>query len=262
MTHVLAHLTSPEIESIDKTDAVAVQPIGAVEQHGPHMPVITDALTAERLSDRAIAGLPDDSNLWLLPTLSYGRSVEHLGWPGTIALTTETLLAVCRDLGRSLAAFGFRKLAFINGHGGQPALLETVARDIRIETGLEVFSLMPQRLDLGDDLDLVEGTYDVHGGQHETSIVLSLAPELVHMDRAVHDGRAAAGLFDETEHLTLEGKLSTAWVTDDLSTTGVLGDATAATRALGDALVARQVAALGRALLEVRAFAFPEKAGR
>lgn len=258
MTHQLAHLSSTQIGAIDKSNAVVVQPIGAVEQHGPHLPVITDALTAERISERAVAALPDDANVWLLPTIHYGKSTEHLGWPGTIAMSTDTLLSVCLDLGRSVAASGFRKLVFVNGHGGQPSLLDVVARDIRVETGLEVFPLMPGRLGVPEGVEQADAGYGIHGGQHETSIVQALAPELVRMEHAVHDGQEVGKLYASARHLTLEGRGPTAWVTDDLSATGVLGDATTASRELGERLVAHQVTALAETLLEIRDFAFPE----
>ncbi|WP_066039318.1 creatininase family protein [Herbiconiux solani] len=254
---LLARLTTDEIAAIDKSDAVVVQPIGAIEQHGPHLPVVTDALVAERMSELAIARLPEGSNVWQLPTLSYGKSTEHLGRAGTVALSAATLMAVCLDLGRSLAASGFRKLVFVNGHGGQPGLLDVVARDIRVEAGLEVFPMMPGRLGLPDGIEPVDADWGIHGGQIETSIVWALEPALVHIDRAVRDGAGAGSVFEGFRHLSLEGAVPTAWVTDDLSVSGVLGDPTAASLELGQAIVEHQVAGLAAVLLEIRAFAFP-----
>lgn len=257
MTHLLAHLSTTAVDAIDKSNAVIVQPIGAVEQHGAHLPLITDALTAELMSDRAIRKLPDDSNVWQLPTLAYGKSTEHLGRSGTIALSASTLMATCLDLGRSLAASGFRKLVFVNGHGGQPSLLDVVARDIRVETGLEVFPLMPGRFGLPDDIVQIDEPYGIHGGQIETSVMWALAPKLVKMDLAVRDGSAIGELYGAFHHLTLEGDVPTAWVTDDLSMSGVLGDATAASHEDGLRIVEHQSARLAEALLEIRSFAFP-----
>lgn len=257
MTHLLAHLSTTDIAAIDTSDAVVVQPIGAVEQHGAHLPVITDALTAERISSLAIESLPEDANVWQLPTLHYGKSTEHLGRAGTIALTATTLMATCLDLGRSLAASGFHKLVFVNGHGGQPNLLDLVARDIRVESGLEVFPLMPGRFGLPDGVVQVDEHYGIHGGQIETSIVWALAPELVDMSRAVDDGRVAGELYSGLKHLSLEGTVPTAWVTDDLSVSGVLGNATAASLEDGRRIVAHQTRMLAEALLEIRAFSFP-----
>jgi len=256
-THLLAHMSTAEIARIDTSDAVIVQPIGAIEQHGAHLPVMTDALTAERISDLAISGLPEGSNVWQLPTISYGKSTEHLGRAGTVAMSAATLTGVCMDLGRSLAASGFRKLVFVNGHGGQPSLLDVVARDIRVETGLEVFPMMPGRLGLPDGVEPVDPDYGIHGGQIETSIVWALAPELVQMEHAVRDGEVAGSLFAGMKHLSLEGTVPTAWVTDDLSASGVLGDPTAASLELGRRIVDHQVTGLREVLLEIRGFAFP-----
>jgi creatinine amidohydrolase len=255
--HKLAHLTTVEIDAIDRSRAVIVQPIGAIEQHGPHLPVITDALTAEMISDRAVSSLPSDSNVWQLPTIFYGKSTEHLGRAGTIAMSATTLMAVCMDLGASLAASGFRKLVFVNGHGGQPSLLDVVARDIRAASGLEVFPLMPGRFPLPEGVPQVDPHYGIHAGQIETSIVQALRPDLVHMDRAVRDGEALGSLYERARHLTLEGAVPTAWLIDDLSRSGVLGDPTAASPELGEAVVAAQTRMLAEALLEIREFSFP-----
>lgn len=256
MTHLLAHLSTTAVEAIDKSDAVIVQPIGAVEQHGPHLPLITDALTAEMMTDLAIQRLPADSNVWQLPTLAYGKSTEHLGRAGTIALSAATLMATCLDLGRSLAASGFRKLVFVNGHGGQPSLLDVVARDIRAETGLEVFPMMPG-FGLPEGVVRVDEGYGIHGGQLETSVMLALAPELVQMDLAIHDAQNIRALYLPYRHLSLEGSFPTAWVTDDVSRSGVLGDATAATLDVGKRMVEHQVSNLAEVFLEIKSFAFP-----
>lgn len=257
MTHLLAHLTTADVAAIDKRDAVVVQPIGAVEQHGPHLPLITDALVAERMTERAIALLPNDGNVWQLPTLHYGKSTEHLGRPGTITMSAQTLMSTCLDLGRSLAASGFRKLVFVNGHGGQPGLLDVVARDIRVETGLEVFPTMPGRFGLPDGIDTVDEHYGIHGGQIETSVVWALAPELVHMELAIDDGAILGDFYASSRHLSLEGAVPTAWVTDDVSLSGVLGNAPAATLEDGRRIVAHQAQSLAEAFLEIKAFSFP-----
>ncbi|MPQ97393.1 creatininase family protein [Modestobacter sp. I12A-02628] len=250
-------LTGPEVGAIDTTAAVAVVPIGAVEQHGPHLPLMTDCFIAEQVATRAVAALPDDAPVWLLPTQSIGKSTEHLGWPGTLTWSTETLLAMCRDLGRSVAASGFRRLVFVNGHGGNPSLLDTVARDVRVATGLMVFPISVFRLGLPAGLDLVGADFDVHGGHSETSVMLALAPDTVHMDRAVEGGRAVADLFAGPGLLTLEGAVPTAWVTDDVSSNGVVGDPRRASAAVGEQIVAWWTARLAAALLEVSAFEFP-----
>jgi creatinine amidohydrolase len=256
----LAHLTTSDVEAIDKSDAVVVQPIGAVEQHGPHLPLITDAMHAEVITATAVESLPDDCNIWVLPTLHYGKSTEHLGRCGTIAMSAATLMAVCMDLGNSLATSGFRKLVFVNGHGGQPGLLDVVARDIRHQTGLEVCPVMPMRFPTPPEVDRNEDGFDIHGGYGETSIMMAIAPELVHHERAFPDGQAAAAEFGKYKHLTLEGVLPTAWLTDDISESGTVGDPTNASADVGKAILAYAAEQLAESLLEVRAFSFPARA--
>ena len=249
-----AELTSSSVAALP-ADTVVVQPVGAIEQHGPHLPLATDALIAESVAAAAVAQA--SAPCWQLPTLAYGKSNEHLGFPGTISLSTETMLAMCRDVGRSLARAGIGKLAFVNGHGGQPGLLETAARDIRAETGLQVFTVTPMRLGPPPGLAIADAAFGIHGGELETSLMLALAPELVHMESAAPDGRAAERLFAGCRYLTLEGLVPTAWLTRDLSATGVLGDPRGATRAAGQAIFDHWVSAVAGALTEITRFDFP-----
>jgi creatinine amidohydrolase len=253
-TSSFAHLSTTDVAALDR-NSVIVQPIGAVEQHGAHLPLHTDAYLAESLA--ALAADKTTADVYLLPTLSYGKSTEHLGWAGTISLSTETLLAVCRDVGRSVAESGFTKLVFVNGHGGQPALLEVVARDIRAETGLQVFSIMPARLGIPDDLTVPDESYGFHGGHIETSVMLALAPHLVRMDRATPGGAGVGGAFDSYEHLTLEGAVPTAWLTRDVTENGVLGDPRTASAEIGAGLVDLWASRLAESFAEIARFRFP-----
>jgi creatinine amidohydrolase len=252
----LAWRTSPEVEAIARSDALVIQPIASVEQHGPHLPCYTDSLVAEGLVNRAIALTPEDVNVWALPVIAYGKSNEHLGFPGTISLSAETLIAVCRDVGRSVARSGFRKLAFVNGHGGQPHLLEMVARDIREETGLMVFPLFPYRLGVpeGAVSSPEEEALGIHGGELETSLVLALEPEAVHMDRLESGGDRVRKLYGDLRYLSLEGALPTAWLTKDLSENGVIGDPTNATAERGERVLAHLAEGLAGVFAEICEF--------
>ncbi|GAA1705531.1 creatininase family protein [Microbacterium sediminicola] len=250
----LAELSTNDAAALSP-ETVIVQPIGAIEQHGAHLPLVTDALVAEALSRRAAARSAVDVSI--LPTLSYGRSIEHRGWAGTISMSSETLLAVCRDVGRSVAASGFTKLVFVNGHGGQPSLLDVVARDIRAETGLQVFSIMPARLGMPEDLVVPDDEYGYHGGHVETSIMLALAPELVRMECAEAGGIGVAREFGRFQHLTLEGVVPSAWLTDDVTHNGILGDPTTASREVGDVLVDVWSTRLAEAFGEIAGFRYP-----
>ena len=137
----------------------------------------------------------NDPDVWILPTLSYGRSVEHAGFVGTVTLSTDTLIAVCRDVGRSVAASGFHRLVFVNGHGGNVALLDVVARDIRVETGMMVFRIMASHFGLPELVECPDAQYAAHADYLETSVMLALDSSLVHIDLAEADGESAARLF-------------------------------------------------------------------
>lgn len=236
--HDLARLTAAQIGELPKERAVVVQPIGSMEQHGAHLPVFTDAYIAESLVRGSVALLGEqDPPVWVLPTISYGRSVEHLGSAGTVSLSSETLFALCRDLGRSIAASGFRRLAFVNGHGGNLALLDVVARDIRAETGLYVFRVMPGQFPLPEGITAGDEDFAAHADFVETSMMLAFDPSLVHMDRAEAGGRGAERLFAKSYPHLLGGYVATAWLTRDLSSNGVIGDPTAATAEAGRRIV-------------------------
>lgn len=250
----LGNLTGPQIGDA-AAGLVAVQPIGATEQHGPHLPVLTDTIVAESVATAAAER--STAQCALLPTLAYGRSGEHRGFPGTISLSTSTLLAVCLELGSSLVASGFAKLVFVNGHGGQPHALEVVARDIRAACGLQVFVITPMRAGAPAGWDLVDADYGIHAGQIETAVMLALAPELVDLAAAIADGHSAHAAFTACEHLTLEGATPTAWLTEDFSSTGVLGDPRTATVELGRAVLDHWIATTATTLTEIAAFTMP-----
>jgi len=254
----LAWLTTTAVAAIDKSDALVVLPIGSVEQHGSHLPCITDALLADEITQLAVARTPAEVNVWTLPLLPFGRSNEHTGYPGTISLSTETLLAVCHDIGRSVAASGFGKLAFLNGHGGQPQLLEVVARDIRERTGLEVYPIFPYRLGLpaGLPVEPTEAAWGIHAGQVETSLVLAVDPDAVDGVGVEQDTTRVRNLFDGCRLLSLEGSFPTAWLTRDLSVSGAIGDPTGADPLIGRSLLDHLASGVASLFAEICSFRF------
>ena len=225
----LARLTWTDIAALDKDEGVAILPVGAIEQHGPHLPVLTDTLLVTHVLDATLARLPDDVRAWALPPLNYGKSNEHTGFPGTLSLTAATLTAVLHDIAKSVHAAGFRRLAFINGHGGNMALLDVAARDIRVATGLQTFCLHPMLyVEPPFPITPEERRLGFHAGELETSLVLAIDPELAHMQWVVRLFAA----FPETETpLFFFGHAAAAWLSRDWSPTGVFGDATIATAA-------------------------------
>jgi creatinine amidohydrolase len=234
-------------------ELVAVQPIGAVEHHGPHLPLITDALIAERVAAAVVEahpGLP----LTLLPTLSYGLSSEHLWAPGTISLSPTTVLAVLDDLGASLARAGVRRLVFLNGHGGNSALLRVACREVRVRHGLLTFLAHPHLpVDQGGGGDSEEG-FAIHGSADETSMVLHLRPDLVDLDRA----RASLPRYlHDYEHVGFGAEITFGWTSRDVTASGVIGDPTLASPERGKELFEGCVERFGSSLAEVARFEFP-----
>ena len=242
MTRYLTHLTSPEIDALDKRDGVVILPIGAVEQHGAHLPVLTDTLIATSTLNATLAALPGEVKAWALPPMNYGKSNEHLNYPGTISLSADTLIAILHDIGASIARSGFRRLAFLNGHGGNMPLLNMVARDIRVATGLMCFNIHGFQLNEPPfAMSEKELTYGLHGGELETSLILATNPDLVKMDLAV----TSYPDFPETDTpLFFFGPVNVAWLADDWSDTGIYGDATLGTAEKGEKLLAATVANL------------------
>jgi creatinine amidohydrolase/Fe(II)-dependent formamide hydrolase-like protein len=248
----LTHLTWPQIRDLPKDPGVVILPVGAVEQHGPHLPVLTDTLLVTGVLARTLAQLPADVQAWALPAVNYGKSNEHLGFPGTMTLSAATLTAVLRELAESIKAAGFRRLAFFNGHGGNVAVLDAAARDIRAATGLLTFCLHPGLYcDPPFAISDNERRYGIHAGEVETSLVLALAPELVQMEHAVQH---FPNYPPVTAPLFLFGQASSAWLTRDWSPTGVFGDAPIASAAKGEALLAVATQKLGKLIADISTF--------
>ncbi|MCR8633333.1 creatininase family protein [Paenibacillus radicis (ex Xue et al. 2023)] len=243
-------LSKLEVERLSKDDALLVLPIGAVEQHGPHMPVFTDTLISETVLTEAFEQLPDDANIWLLPAIPYGKSTEHLGHPGTISLSATTLMAVLMDIAKSLRMSRFEKLVLVNTHGGNTDLLNMMAREIRVETGMAVFRLDPGGLGSADGwITPVEKQYGIHAGDVETSLVLAAQPDWVHMELAPTEFPQ----FPDSRYLQFRSR-AFAWVMDDLSRSGISGDASKATVSKGEAMVKRYGEHLAEALMDMSRF--------
>jgi creatinine amidohydrolase len=243
-------LSKLEVARIPKEKALIVLPVGAVEQHGPHMPVFTDTLISEFVLTEAFERLPDDSNIWLLPAIPYGKSTEHLGHPGTISLSATTLMAVVMDISKSLKTSGFEKLVMVNTHGGNTDLMNMMAREIRIETGMSVFRLDPGGLRSADEwITPQEKQYGIHAGDVETSLVIAAQPDWVHMELAPTEFPQ----YPDSRYLQFRNR-AFAWVMDDLSHSGISGDAAKATAEKGNAMVKQYGVHIAEALMEMSRF--------
>jgi creatinine amidohydrolase len=239
MTRRLADLPGSRIAETLTEQSVLVLPVGSIEHHGPHLPLRTDALVAESVATRAVErAAAEGLDVWLLPTLSVSKSDEHAWAPGTLWLTAETLLATLVDLGRSIAATPARKLVFLNGHGGNVALLQVANRELRRRFGLQPFTMPAgiQQAGSGRDGEPDELGFGIHAGFAETSIVLALAPELVDetaFARNVPEHLAGFELLGFNNRPVTFG-----WLSDDFGPTGVIGDPTGANAEAGRRLLA------------------------
>lgn len=218
----------------DKENVVIVQPVGAIEQHGPHLPIVVDSAIATAVLGKALEKLHPSIPAYALPTLCYGKSNEHWHFPGTVTLTATTMMAVLTEVAESIYRSGFRKLVLMNAHGGQPQIMEIVARDLHQKyADFMVFPLFTWSVPhtAGELFTPQEAEYGIHAGDAETSVLLAILPDQVKMNRAVKE--YPQGL-PENSVLSMEGKLPFAWVTRDLTRSGVLGDATVATKEKGE----------------------------
>ncbi|KHF41211.1 creatininase family protein [Halalkalibacter okhensis] len=245
----LPRLSKREIGELEKENGLIVLPIGAVEQHGPHLPVYTDTLIAEGILAASFNQLAIENNVWMLPPLAYGKSTEHLGHPGTITLSATTLQQVIIDIGKSVQVSGFRRIVLFNTHGGNIDLLNMIARELRIETGMMVFRMnamdfKSQLTELFSEKELTDG---IHGGDVETSLVLALEKDWVDMDYAPTE-------FYNSDVLDIKGGPFAAWVIDDLSETGISGDAKAATVEKGEEILIKLSKKIAETLTELSCF--------
>ena len=233
-------LTTQDFADIDAERVVAILPVGAVEQHGPHLPVRVDAAINSGIIARAIELMPPDCPALVLPMLPVGKSDEHVAFPGTLTLSYETLGRVWFELGESVHRAGIRKMLFFNSHGGQPQLLEIVCRDLRVRLGMFAVSAMwPGLIDMDALFDAGENKHGIHAGQSETSMMLHLHPELVEMQRAENFVPVTIEIERESEILGRGSSVSFGWQAQDLHPKGACGDATKATAELGAVTVER-----------------------
>jgi creatinine amidohydrolase len=251
-SRAFVELSAPQVAERLGPDSVLVLPVGAIEQHGPHLPLVTDLLVAETLAQTVVAERGEELDLWLLPSLAYTKSNEHAWAPGTVWLSPTTLLAVLDDLGRSLATTPSTRLVFLNGHGGNSALLQVANRELRLKYGLRTFLMHPGvPPDQGGSSPADELGMGVHGGTDETSIVLHLRPDLVDLSLAE---RWVPEHLAEYRHVRFGGSVAFGWTSDDFGPSGVIGDPTAATPERGKERWEGMVATAGDALEEIRRF--------
>jgi creatinine amidohydrolase/Fe(II)-dependent formamide hydrolase-like protein len=250
-SRIVGELAFSEISELLRDTSILCLPLGAIEQHGPHLPLDTDVVVAEGLTRRLVARWGDEFDLWQLPALPVGLSREHYWAPGTLSLSIACFVALLRDLARSLArALPARNLVIVNGHGGNRGVLENLLYELRGDFGLNACAIHP--FDLAR-IESTPGAPDIHGGKSETSVMLALAPDRVRMKLL-----AAAGSPHQpeaVEALIFDRGATWPWRTDNpgLGQGGIIGDPRGASAELGRDIIERVVsesAAVFRRLLE------------
>jgi creatinine amidohydrolase len=227
-----AYLTWKQVDALPRDRTLLVLPTAAIEQHGHHLPLATDTLINNLLLGKALAQLPAELPIYALPPVCYGKSNEHVGFPGTLSVSAGTFLAVVHDLGASIAESGFKKVVLYNTHGGNTSLVDVLARDLRAEFGLRTFSLFGSGGAALEGVSVQERTYGFHAGEIETAFLLHGTPELVHPEEYTANYIARV---EDPDLLKPEGSSANfAWLTKDIAPSGVLGDPTAATAENGE----------------------------
>jgi len=254
-----ADLATTDFAALDRSRAIAVLPVAATEQHGPHLPLSVDTDLVDGVVQACLPCLPADLPALFLPTQNVGLSPEHARFAGTLTLKAETVIRLWTDIGESVAASGVKKLVLLNAHGGQVSVMDIVARDLRARLGMLVYSvswfnlplLDPQGRDVNALFSAEEHRFGVHGGDVETSMMRALRPDRVRMDQA-QDFRSTSQ--DRAERFPVLGNGRSAklgWQMQDYNPHGAAGNAAAATAEKGQALLDASGRALARLLTEI-----------
>jgi creatinine amidohydrolase len=234
--HQWTEMTWEDFRAGDPVRWIAVLPVAAVEQHGPHLPVGVDGYIAEGYLARVLELLQESLPVTFLPLQWVGKSDEHLAYPGTLTLPVESALRAWTALGESVHHAGVRKLVIVNSHGGNSALLELVARELRVRLGMFVATASWSRFGYPEGLFTeAERVHGIHGGAIETSLMLAIRPDLVCMDKAADFKSATLAMEKEFKWLRADRPAGFGWMTQDLNETGALGDARAASKEKGEA---------------------------
>jgi len=250
-----ADQTTESLAQMDRTRLVAVLPLAATEQHGPHLPLSTDTTIVEGIVRAAIPKLPPELPLLFLPTAQVGKSNEHALYPGTLTLSLTTLVAYWSELAAGVVASGVRKLVFFNGHGGQMNAMDIVTRDLRERHGILVVASSWYTLGLPPGLfDEHELAHGIHGGDLETSLMMALAPQLVRLERRQNFGSLTETLARENRYLSITPRAKIGWQMQDLNPLGACGDAAGATAEKGRAVLDYVSSRLVELLVEVEAY--------
>ena len=234
---------------------IAVLPLAAVEQHGPHLPLGVDSFIAEAYLSRARQLLPDDLPVTFLPIQRVGISTEHLTYAGTLTFSAQTAIAAWTELSESVARAGVRKLVLVTSHGGNVAAMELVARDLRARLGMLAVTVGWHRFGYPDGVfSGEEKKHGIHAGDIETSLMLAAKPGTVQMEKAARATPATIAMAQEFKWLGAYRPAGFAWMTQDLNPTGAVGDGTLAKADKGETALAQGAKAFVELLREIDRF--------
>lgn len=258
-TRFWADLKSPDFAQLDLPRCIAVLPVAATEQHGPHLPLNVDAALVDGVVAAALPHLPSALPVLFLPTQTVGLSPEHMAFAGTLTLKAETVIRLWTELAESVARSGIKKLVLLNAHGGQVGLLDVVARDLRARLGMLVYSVnwfnLPLISETGDALSALfsddEHRFGIHAGEIETSMMLALQPERVDMSKAQHFHSSSQDRAAKFAVLGDGKSAKLGWQMQDYNPYGAVGNAAAATADKGMALLQAAGRSLAQVLVEI-----------
>lgn len=247
------------IESGQAAQTIAVLPVAATEQHGPHLPLSVDTVLVDGVVAAALPYLAPDLKVLVLPTQAVGLSPEHARFPGTLTLKAETILRLWTDIGESVAAAGIKKLLLFNSHGGQVSVMDIVARDLRARLDMLVYSVSWFNLPLldaqGGDVNALfsadEHRFGIHAGDIETSMMLALDPAHVDMAQAKDFASTSQDRAQKFGSLGNGKSAKFGWQMQDYNPAGAVGNAAAATGDKGRRVVAAAGLALAQLLTEM-----------
>src|ERR1700680_3952203 len=244
-----AYLNWKQVDALPRESTLLVLPTAAIEQHVHHLPLATDTLINNLLLGYALEKLPPEMHVYALPPVHYGKSNEHIGFPGTLSVSASTFMAVLRDLGESVSSAGFKKLVLYNTHGGNTSLIDVMARDLRAEFGLRTFAMHGSGGISFEGLNPQEHAYGFHAGEVETSFLFTSVPELV--DQSAYTSNYIADITKPAMLLPENAPATFAWLTKDIAPSGVMGDPRPATAEKGSRWLEQAATRLAAALEEM-----------
>ncbi len=248
-------MTWQDFLQVDYDRAVALMPVAAIEQHGPHLPVSVDADLNAGIIEAAVERIGADVPVYLLPALPIGKSNEHSAYPGTLTLGAQTLIALWTDVAESVLRAGFKRLVLFNSHGGQPQIADIVVRDLRVRHHVLAVAASSYALGTPDGLfDADEEMFGIHAGDVETSMMMYLRGDVVRTDKLDNFPSVGEAIAHDHEVLRLEGGVGMGWMTQDVNPTGAIGDARPASAEKGRLAVDYAASKLATLLAEISAY--------